>query len=56
MPRKLLNEADRLGVRITFNMTEKDHAELLRIAEKQRIPFGQILRALVRNYLKQTGK
>ncbi len=56
MPKLIDKESDRLSVRVTFNMTQYDHESLVNIAGKQHVPFGQILRALVRDYLKRTNK
>ena len=56
MPKYLDYEADRLARRVTFNLNGLDHDALVRIAKKQHVPFGQILRQLVRTYLKQVEK
>ena len=51
MPKILKDKSERLDSRVTFNLNAADYKRLVEIAGKRRVPFGQILRELVRNYL-----
>jgi len=56
MPKIIKDQSERLDTRVTFNVNARDHKRLVAIADKRQIPFGQILRELVRGYLAECSK
>ena len=56
MPKILTNESERLATRVPFNLRAGDHKQLVKIAANRRVPFGQILRELVRQFVDEANK